>query len=71
MENGIERMKRLRRSTDKVKHRSNQSLREKNKRVGKQIVIKMQKHQSPVHKDTPRVPSRTFPDDEGRKWAPK
>ena len=37
MENGIERMKRLRRSTDKVKHRSNQSLREKNKRVGKQM----------------------------------
>ena len=31
----------------------------------------MQKHQSPAHKDTPRVPSRTSPDDEGRKWAPK
>ena len=37
MENGIERMKRLRRSTDKVKHRSSQSSREKNKREGKQM----------------------------------
>lgn len=29
------------------------------------------KKQSPAHKDIPRVLSRTFPDDEGRKWAPK
>ena len=43
----------------------------KEKKSRKADVIKMQKHQSPVHKDTPRVPSRTFPDDKGRKWAPE
>lgn len=69
MENGIERMKRLRRSTDKVKHWSSQSSREKNKR--KKEMSSRCKNQSPAHKDIPRVLSRTFPDDEGRKWAPK